>query len=174
MFWLHFCRVQIAEVPLTPTDLVEIDVNSTFTGVDLLTADPSVVPVEIAVTVHSSSENKGIITVKLHRQQELKLRAIIHIHKKDMMASLSLVAKQSTIETYPNDDEVIKNAEVIGNSGIVERTGKEDSFTFAVESINGKKISQIKLDAVRISEDTEDANEQFGVSQRLRAYMRVG
>ncbi|KAI3919537.1 hypothetical protein MKX01_018360, partial [Papaver californicum] len=29
MFWLHFCRVQIAQVPQTSIDLVEIDVNST-------------------------------------------------------------------------------------------------------------------------------------------------
>ncbi|KAI3919538.1 hypothetical protein MKX01_018361, partial [Papaver californicum] len=76
------------------------------------------------------------------------------IHKKkDMMASLSLVEKQSRIESgltkvLDINPKTPQNAKVIGKSGLVERTGKEDNFTFAVESINGKKVSQIVIDAI--------------------------
>ncbi|KAI3922420.1 hypothetical protein MKX01_006109 [Papaver californicum] len=201
------------------------------TSADLLTADPSVVPVDVANAARStsfdSSENKGIIIVKLRRGQELRLRAIarkgigkdhakwsptatvtfmyepdIHINE-DMMATLTLEEKQSWVESSPTkvfdidpntqqvivvdpeaytyDDEVIKKAEAMGKPGLVEITGREDSFIFTVESTGAVKASQIvlnaievlkqKLDAVRLSGDTEEADDQFG---ELGAHMRGG
>ncbi|PSS26118.1 DNA-directed RNA polymerases II, IV and V subunit 3 like [Actinidia chinensis var. chinensis] len=84
-------------------------------------------------------------------------------------------------EAYTYDDEVIKKAEAMGKPGLVEIYAKEDSFIFTVESTGAVKASQLvlnaievlkqKLDAVRLSEDTVEADEQFG---ELGAHMRGG
>ncbi|THG21809.1 hypothetical protein TEA_023206 [Camellia sinensis var. sinensis] len=84
-------------------------------------------------------------------------------------------------EAYTYDDEVIKKAEAMGKPGLVEIYAKEDSFIFTVESTGAIKASQLllnaievlkqKLDAVRLSEDTVEADEQFG---ELGAHMRGG
>ncbi|KAL6979483.1 DNA-directed RNA polymerases II, IV and V subunit 3 [Sarracenia purpurea var. burkii] len=84
-------------------------------------------------------------------------------------------------EAYTYDDEVIKKAEAMGKPGLVEIYAKEDSFIFTVESSGAVKASQLvlnameilkqKLDAVRLSEDTVEADEQFG---ELGAHMRGG
>ncbi|KAI3919540.1 hypothetical protein MKX01_018363 [Papaver californicum] len=202
------------------------------TSADLISSDPMVIPVDVALAAarsegFDSAENKGIIIVKLRRGQELRLRAIarkgigkdhakwspaatvtyiyepdIHINE-DMMESLTLEEKQNWIESSPTkvfdidpnnqqvkvvdaeaytyDDEVIKKAEAMGKPGLVEITGREDSFIFTVESTVAVKASQIvinaievlkqKLDAVRLSEDTEEADDQFG---ELGAHMRGG
>uniref|UniRef100_A0A5B7B766 Putative DNA-directed RNA polymerases II, IV and V subunit 3 n=1 Tax=Davidia involucrata TaxID=16924 RepID=A0A5B7B766_DAVIN len=84
-------------------------------------------------------------------------------------------------EAYTYDEEVIKKAESMGKPGLVEIYAKEDSFIFTVESTGAIKASQLvlnaievlkqKLDAVRLSEDTVEADEQFG---ELGAHMRGG
>ncbi|XP_059652931.1 DNA-directed RNA polymerases II, IV and V subunit 3-like [Cornus florida] len=84
-------------------------------------------------------------------------------------------------EAYTYDDEVIKQAASMGKPGLVEIYAKEDSFVFTVESTGAIKASQLvlnaievlkqKLDAVRLSEDTVEADEQFG---ELGAHMRGG
>ncbi|XP_050365893.1 DNA-directed RNA polymerases II, IV and V subunit 3-like [Argentina anserina] len=84
-------------------------------------------------------------------------------------------------EAYTYDDEVIKKAEAMGKPGLVDITAKEDSFIFTVESTGAIKASQLllnaieilkqKLDAVRLSEDTAEADDQFG---ELGAHMRGG
>ncbi|CAK9140797.1 unnamed protein product [Ilex paraguariensis] len=84
-------------------------------------------------------------------------------------------------EAYTYDDEVIKKAEAMGKPGLVEIHAREDSFIFTVESTGAIKASQLvlnaieilkqKLDAVRLSEDTVEADEQFG---ELGAHMRGG
>lgn len=84
-------------------------------------------------------------------------------------------------EAYTYDDEVIKKAEAMGKPGLVEIVGKQDSFIFTVESTGAIKTSQLvlnaieilkqKLDAVRLSEDTVEADDQFG---ELGAHMRGG
>ncbi|XP_056163825.1 DNA-directed RNA polymerases II, IV and V subunit 3-like [Syzygium oleosum] len=84
-------------------------------------------------------------------------------------------------EAYTYDDEVIKKAEAMGKPGLVEIYAKEDSFIFTVESTGAIKASQLvlnaievlkhKLDAVRLSEDTVEADDQFG---ELGAHMRGG
>ncbi|KAJ0077266.1 hypothetical protein Patl1_35477 [Pistacia atlantica] len=84
-------------------------------------------------------------------------------------------------EAYTYDEEVIKKAEAMGKPGLVEIYGKEDSFIFTVESTGAIKASQMvlnaievlkqKLDAVRLSEDTVEADDQFG---ELGAHMRGG
>ncbi|KAK2991562.1 hypothetical protein RJ640_016597 [Escallonia rubra] len=84
-------------------------------------------------------------------------------------------------ELYAYDDEVLKKAEAMGKPGLVEIYAKEDSFIFTVESTGAVKASQLvlnaieilkqKLDAVRLSEDTVEADEQFG---ELGAHMRGG
>uniref|UniRef100_A0A2P2QLB3 Uncharacterized protein MANES_S011800 n=1 Tax=Rhizophora mucronata TaxID=61149 RepID=A0A2P2QLB3_RHIMU len=84
-------------------------------------------------------------------------------------------------ELYTYDDEVIKKAEAMGKLGLVEIHAKEDSFIFTVESTGAIKASQLvlnaievlkqKLDAVRLSEDTVEADDQFG---ELGAHMRGG
>ncbi|GAB4835077.1 DNA-directed RNA polymerases II, IV and V subunit 3 [Ancistrocladus abbreviatus] len=83
-------------------------------------------------------------------------------------------------EAYTYDDEVIKKADAMGKPGLVEIYAKEDSFIFTVESTGAIKASQLllnaievlktKLDAVRLSEDTVDADD-FG---ELGAHMRGG
>ncbi|GAB4838722.1 DNA-directed RNA polymerases II, IV and V subunit 3 [Ancistrocladus abbreviatus] len=83
-------------------------------------------------------------------------------------------------EAYTYDDEVIKKAEAMGKPGLVEIYAKEDSFIFTVESTGAIKASQLvcnaievlkqKLDAVRLSEDTVEADD-FG---ELGAHMRGG
>ncbi|XP_010241296.1 PREDICTED: DNA-directed RNA polymerases II, IV and V subunit 3-like [Nelumbo nucifera] len=84
-------------------------------------------------------------------------------------------------EAYTYDDEVIKKAEAMGKPGLVEIYAKEDSFIFTVESTGTIKASQMvinaievlkqKLDAVRLSEETEEADDQFG---ELGAHIRGG
>ena len=75
-------------------------------------------------------------------------------------------------EAYTYDDEVIKKAESMGKSGLVEINPKQDSFIFTVEStgaikacrivLNALEILKQKLNAVRLSEDTLEADYQFG------------
>lgn len=84
-------------------------------------------------------------------------------------------------EAYTYDEEVIKKADAMGKSGLVEINAKQDAFIFAVESTGAIKASQLllnaievlkqKLDAVRLSEDTVEADDQFG---ELGAHMRGG
>lgn len=84
-------------------------------------------------------------------------------------------------EAYTYDDEVIKKAEAMGKPNLVEINAKEDSFIFTVETTGAIKASQLflnaieilkqKLDAVRLSADTVEADEQFG---ELGAHMRGG
>ncbi|CAA2988779.1 DNA-directed RNA polymerases II, IV and V subunit 3 [Olea europaea subsp. europaea] len=84
-------------------------------------------------------------------------------------------------EAYTYDEEVIKKAESMGKPGLIEIRAKEDSFIFTVESTGAIKASQLllnaidvlkqKLDAVRLSADTVEADEQFG---ELGAHMRGG
>eukprot|EP01018_Ginkgo_biloba_P003031 Gb_13889 [translate_table: standard] len=84
-------------------------------------------------------------------------------------------------EAYTYDEEVIKKAEAMGKSGLVNISAKEDSFIFTVESTGAIKASQMllnaidvlkqKLDAVRLPLDTEEGDEQFG---ELGAHMRGG
>ncbi|KAG9148205.1 hypothetical protein Leryth_014114 [Lithospermum erythrorhizon] len=84
-------------------------------------------------------------------------------------------------EAYTYDEEVIKKAEAMGKAGVIEIHAKEDSFIFTVESTGAIKASQLvlnaidvlkqKLDAVRLSEDTVEADDQFG---ELGAHMRGG
>lgn len=84
-------------------------------------------------------------------------------------------------EAYTYDDEVIKKADAMGKSGLVEIEAKEDSFIFTVEStgavksyqlvLNAIEILKQKLDAVRLSDDTVEADDQFG---ELGAHMRGG
>lgn len=84
-------------------------------------------------------------------------------------------------EAYTYDDEVIKKADAMGKPGLVEIHAKEDSFIFTVETTGAIKASQLfinaieilkqKLDAVRLSADTVEADEQFG---ELGAHMRGG
>ncbi|KAH0976894.1 hypothetical protein GBA52_026613 [Prunus armeniaca] len=84
-------------------------------------------------------------------------------------------------EAYTYDDQVIKKAEATGKPGLVDIIAKEDSFIFTVESNGAVKASQLllnaievlnqKLDAVRLSEDTVEADDQFG---ELGAHMRGG
>ncbi|OWM83702.1 DNA-directed RNA polymerases II, IV and V subunit 3-like [Punica granatum] len=198
------------------------------TSKDLISSDHTVVPVDFSDSAgFDSSEQRGIIIVKLRRGQELRLRAIarkgigkdhakwspaatvtfmyepeIHINE-DLMESLTLDEKRSWVdssptkvfdidpnthqvvvvdpEAYTYDDEVLKKAEAMGKPGLVEIYPKEDSFIFTVESTGVIKASQLvlnaieilkqKLDAVRLSEDTVEADDQFG---ELGAHMRGG
>ncbi|KAF5762340.1 putative DNA-directed RNA polymerase [Helianthus annuus] len=84
-------------------------------------------------------------------------------------------------EAYTYDDEVLKKVEAMGKPGLIEIYAKEDSFIFTVESTGAVKASQLvinaidvlkqKLDAVRLLEDTVEADDQFG---ELGAHMRGG
>jgi DNA-directed RNA polymerase II subunit RPB3 len=202
------------------------------TSFDLQSSDSSVVPADCAgrageMGSYESSEQRGILIVKLRKGQELKLRAIarkgigkdhakwspaatvtfqyepeIHINEA-LMETLSLEEKQEWVdssptkvfeldpasqqvvvvdpEAYTYDEEVLKKAEAMGKPGLVEIYSREDSFIFTVESTGAIKASQMflnaieilksKLDAVRLSFDTEEADDQFG---ELGAHMRGG
>eukprot|EP00249_Psilotum_nudum_P016523 c25863_g1_i1 orf=638-1615(-) len=84
-------------------------------------------------------------------------------------------------EAYAYDDEVRKKAEAMGKPGLVDIISKEDSFIFTVESTGAIKASQMvlnsidvlkeKLDAVRMSLENEENDDQFG---ELGAHMRGG
>ncbi|KAJ1378214.1 RNA polymerase, RBP11-like subunit [Sesbania bispinosa] len=84
-------------------------------------------------------------------------------------------------EAYTYDDEVLKKAEAMGKPGLVDIIARQDSFIFTVETTGAIKSSQLvlnaieilkqKLDAVRLSEDTVEADDQFG---ELGAHMRGG
>ncbi|EOX98333.1 hypothetical protein QUC31_015227 [Theobroma cacao] len=219
----EFCSVEFHLRAKCMTDQT-LDVTSK----DLYSSDHTVVPVDFTDSAgYDSSEQRGIIIVKLRRGQELRLRAIarkgigkdhakwspaatvtfmyepeIHINE-DMMETLTLEEKQSFVESSPTrvfdidpntqqvvvvdpeaytyDDEVLKKAEAMGKPGLVEIYAKEDSFIFTVESTGAIKASQLvlnaievlkqKLDAVRLSEDTVEADDQFG---ELGAHMRGG
>ena len=75
-------------------------------------------------------------------------------------------------EAYTYDDEVIKKAEAMGKPGLVEIYAREDNFIFTVEStgaitayqmvINAIEVLKQKLDAVRLSDDIQENDEQFG------------
>ncbi|CAJ1963862.1 unnamed protein product [Sphenostylis stenocarpa] len=184
-------------------------------GDDLYSSDHSVVPEDFSdPAATDSSDNRGVIIVKLRRGQELRLRAIARKgigkdHAKwspaatDLMETLTLEEKRGWVdssptrafdidpvtqqvmmvdsEAYSYDDEVIKKAEAIGKPGLVEIIAKQDSFIFTVESTGAIKASQLvlnaieilkqKLDALRLSEDTVEADDQFG---ELGAHMRGG
>ncbi|KAF3435453.1 hypothetical protein FNV43_RR22542 [Rhamnella rubrinervis] len=198
------------------------------TSKELISSDHTVVPVDFSdSTGYESTEQKGIIIVKLRRGQELRLRAIarkgigkdhakwspaatvtfmyepdIRINE-ELMDTLTLEEKRSWVESSPTkvfdidpnthqvvvvdpeaytyDDEVIKKAEAMGKPGLVDITAKEDSFIFTVESTGAIKASQLllnaievlkqKLDAVRLSDDTVEADDQFG---ELGAHLRGG
>ncbi|KAG8650872.1 DNA-directed RNA polymerases II, IV and V subunit 3 isoform X1 [Manihot esculenta] len=219
----EYCSVEFHLRAKCITDQT-LDVSSK----DLYSSDHSVVPVDFSDSAgYDSSEQKGIIIVKLRRGQELRLRAIarkgigkdhakwspaatvtfmyepeIHINE-DLMETLTLEEKISWVESSPTkvfdfdpntqqvivvdpeaytyDDEVIKKAEAMGKPGLVDIRAKEDSFIFTVESTGAIKASQLvlnaievlktKLDAVRLSEDTVEADDQFG---ELGAHMRGG
>ncbi|KAK6946066.1 DNA-directed RNA polymerase, insert domain [Dillenia turbinata] len=221
----EYCSVEFHLRARAVTDQT-LDVTSK----DLISSDPSVVPVDFADTSGSGGfetpEQRGIIIVKLRRGQELRLRAIarkgigkdhakwspaatvtfmyepeIHITE-DLMETLSLEEKRAWVESSPTkvfdidpntqqvmvvdpeaytyDEEVIKKAEAMGKPGLVEIHAKEDSFIFTVESTGAIKASQLvinaievlkqKLDAVRLTEDTMEADD-FG---ELGAHMRGG
>ena len=74
-------------------------------------------------------------------------------------------------EAYTNDDKVIKKAEAKGKPGIIDIRAKEDNFVFIVGSTGAIKASQLvldaieilkqKLDAVRLSDDIVEADDQF-------------
>lgn len=94
------------------------------------------------------------------------------------------VTKQIVVvdaEAYTYDDEVLKKIASMDKHGLIEINAKEDSFIFTVESTGAIKASQLvinainilkqKLDAVRLSEDTVEADDQFG---ELGAHMRGG
>ncbi|CAJ1939641.1 unnamed protein product [Sphenostylis stenocarpa] len=219
----EFCSVEFHLRVKCMTDQT-LDVSSK----DLYSSDHSVVPVDFSdPAATDSSENRGVIIVKLRRGQELRLRAIarkgigkdhakwspaatvtfmyepeIHINE-DLMETLTLEEKREWVdssptrvfdidpvtqqvmvvdsEAYSYDDEVIKKAEAMGKPGLVEIIAKQDSFIFTVESTGAIKASQLvlnaieilkqKLDAVRLSEDTVEADDQFG---ELGAHMRGG
>ncbi|CAI9104622.1 OLC1v1003328C1 [Oldenlandia corymbosa var. corymbosa] len=84
-------------------------------------------------------------------------------------------------EAYTYDDEVLKKCEALDMPGLIEIRPKEDTFIFTVESTGAIKASQLvlnaidilkqKLDVVRLSEDTVEADDQFG---ELGAHMRGG
>ncbi|CAA0362223.1 unnamed protein product [Arabidopsis thaliana] len=84
-------------------------------------------------------------------------------------------------EAYTYDEEVIKKAEAMGKPGLIEIHPKHDSFVFTVESTGALKASQLvlnaidilkqKLDAIRLSDNTVEADDQFG---ELGAHMREG
>ncbi|XP_071736795.1 DNA-directed RNA polymerases II, IV and V subunit 3-like [Rutidosis leptorrhynchoides] len=84
-------------------------------------------------------------------------------------------------EAYTYDDEVLKKVEAMGKPGLIEIYAKEDSFIFTVESTGAVKASQLvinaidvlkqKLDAVRLLEESVEADDQFG---ELGAHMRGG
>lgn len=84
-------------------------------------------------------------------------------------------------EAYQFDEEVIKTADAMGLHGLVEISDKPDSFIFTVESTGAIKASKLvlnaieilksKLDAVRLTDDTTEADDQFG---ELGAHMRGG
>ncbi|CAN1307541.1 DNA-directed RNA polymerases II, IV and V subunit 3 [Linum perenne] len=84
-------------------------------------------------------------------------------------------------EAYTYDDEVLKKTEAMGKPGLIDIRAKEDSFIFTVETTGAIKASQLvvnaieilkqKLDAVRLSDDTVEADDQFG---ELGAHMRGG
>ncbi|MCO5610002.1 hypothetical protein L7F22_064237 [Adiantum nelumboides] len=84
-------------------------------------------------------------------------------------------------EAYAYDDEVIKKAEAMGKPGLINIISREDSFIFSIEStgalkaadmfLNAIDILKTKLDAVRLSMETEENDDQFG---ELGAHMRGG
>ncbi|KAH7444513.1 hypothetical protein KP509_02G080600 [Ceratopteris richardii] len=84
-------------------------------------------------------------------------------------------------EAYAYDDEIIKKADAMGKPGLVNIISREDSFIFTIEStgalkaadmfLNAIEILKMKLDAVRLSMETEENDDQFG---ELGAHMRGG
>ncbi|CAH9113681.1 unnamed protein product [Cuscuta epithymum] len=84
-------------------------------------------------------------------------------------------------EAYTYDEEVLKKIASMDKPGLIEINPREDSFIFTVESTGAIKASQLvlnaievlkqKLDAVRLSEDTVEADDQFG---ELGAHLRGG
>ncbi|KAK6916408.1 DNA-directed RNA polymerase, insert domain [Dillenia turbinata] len=218
----EYCSVEFHLRARAVTDQT-LDVTSK----DLISSDPSVVPVDFADASGSGGfetpEQRGIIIVKLRRGQELRLRAIarkgigkdhakwspaatvtfmyepeIHINE-DLMETLSLEEKRAWVESSPTkvfdidpntqqvvvvdpeaytyDDEVIKKADAMGKPGLVDIHAKEDSFIFTVESTGAIKAAQLvvnaievlkqKLDAVRLTEDTMEADDfgELGTSE---------
>ncbi|CAA0826462.1 DNA-directed RNA polymerases II- IV and V subunit 3 [Striga hermonthica] len=154
------------------------------TSKDLYSSDHTVVPVDFSDSSGvDNAENRGIIIVKLRRGQELNLRAIARkgIGKDHAKWSPAATVYVHDAEAYTYDDEVLKKADAMGKPGLVEIHAKEDSFIFTVETTGAIKASQLlinaievlkqKLDAVRLSADTVEADEQFG---ELGAHMRGG
>ncbi|RWR98183.1 DNA-directed RNA polymerases II, IV and V subunit 3-like protein [Cinnamomum micranthum f. kanehirae] len=186
----EFCSVEFT-LNVRCTSDHTLDVTST----DLRSSDPTICcPVDVAArapaaldpnSAYDPSEQRGIIIVKLRRGQELRLRAIarkgIGKDHAQVVACCDCYFHVVVVdpEAYTYDDEVIKKAEAMGKPGLVDINAKEDSFIFTVESTGAIKASQLvinaieilrqKLDAVRLSLDTEECDEQFG---ELGAHLR--
>jgi DNA-directed RNA polymerase II subunit RPB3 len=85
--------------------------------------------------------------------------------------SISIVSQVVVVdaEAYTYDDEVIKKADAMGKSGLVEISAMEDSFIFTVETtgaitayeliMNAITVLKQKLDAVHLQDDDGDFGE---------------
>ncbi|KAA8536224.1 hypothetical protein F0562_028702 [Nyssa sinensis] len=157
-----------------------IDQTLDVTSKDLYSSDHTVVPVDF-------SDSSGS---EIHINEDLMQTLTLEEKRSWVESSPTRVfdidpnTKQVVVvdpEAYTYDDEVIKKAESMGKPGLVDIYAKEDSFIFTVESTGAIKASQLvlnaievfkqKLDAVRLSEDTVEADEQF---DELGAHMRGG
>ncbi|KAI4332574.1 hypothetical protein L6164_017471 [Bauhinia variegata] len=117
-------------------------------------------------------------TLTLEEKREWVESCPTHVFEIDPVTEQVVVVDA---EAYAYDDEVIKKAEAMGKPGLVDIIARQDSFIFTVESTGAIKASQLvlnaieilrqKLDAVRLSEDTVEADDQFG---ELGAHMRGG
>ncbi|PPS01012.1 hypothetical protein GOBAR_AA19658 [Gossypium barbadense] len=136
------------------------------TSKDLYSSDHTVVPVDF-------TDNAGYDSTEPSLTLEEKLSFVESSPTKvfDIDPNTQQVVVVDP-EAYTYDDEVLKKAEAMGKPGLVEIYAKEDSFIFTVESTGAIKASQLvlnaieilkqKLDAVRLSEDTVEADDQFG------------
>ncbi|KAM7474702.1 hypothetical protein LguiB_021945 [Lonicera macranthoides] len=84
-------------------------------------------------------------------------------------------------EAYIYDDEILRKAESMGKPGLLDIYCNEENFIFTVETTGAIRASQLvinaidvlkhKLDAIRLSDDTVEADDQFG---ELGAHLRGG
>ncbi|GKV49263.1 hypothetical protein SLEP1_g56024 [Rubroshorea leprosula] len=164
------------------------------TSKDLYSSDHTVVPVDFTDSSgYESSEQRYshcsllmplhicIISVLQVAQSKRDESTSTSFHPSCNICNFDIQVVVDDPEAYTYDDEVLKKVEAMGKPGLIEIHPKENSFIFMVESTGAIKASQLllnaiqvlkqKLDAVRLSEDTVEADDQFG---ELGAHMRGG
>nr|GLL27239.1 DNA-directed RNA polymerases II, IV and V subunit 3-like [Ipomoea trifida] len=101
----------------------------------------------------------------------MSVEIVLYLSSSSLFLYFNLQIVVVDAEAYTYDDEVLKKIASMDKPGLIEIHAKEDSFIFTVESTGAIKASQLvlnaidilkqKLDAVRLSKDTDQTGDDL-------------